>query len=343
MRCSCGRKSEEAPCLRGGARGLVALGDDGMIRLQCDEECEEQRRLTAFAAAIGTTPTSLSAMRKVGKQSGGVVGLDGRTVYARFLLDFATRNPIAVAHFERELASIVVGKNRKVDFGCLPQLYRVILHSLAELYLLDSKSNGSTSLATRRIVVSHRGAGTKPVMPVPTLSEAAAGEERKKREQNSPIARSLLIYVCCNVQSNGMSIEARVRKELSSHASSMKVVGRQPMADIPKNDEGVVVEFSTQARMELVFSSLQTRPGVFVSKPLSQGTRSPSVRPSKAAGSSSEAEGSAEARQDTSWERSRSSSLRADVPVLPSGSVGGASGMPASMAAEDAPDSWEDS
>jgi hypothetical protein len=347
VRCSCGRQTEDAPCLRGGARGLVALGEDGTIRLQCDDECEEQRRLIAFAAAIGTTPTSLSAMRKVGKQSGGIIGDDGRTVYARFLLDFASRNAVAVSHFERELAAIVAGKSRKVDFGPLPQLYRVVVHSLAELHLLDSTSSGSSRHATRRVIVCHRGAGTKPVTPIPSLAEAASEDELKRRDQNSPIARSLLIYVRGSGQSCIMSIEARVKKELATHASSMKIMRREVMSEAPNCEEGVVVEFSTAARTELAFSLLKARPGVFVSRPRAPSVRPPNARLAKTAGPSSAHETAARESPGTnSWDPA-GMPQRLHPSALPIGSVGVGGAfrvVPGVHAAiEDAPESWEDS
>lgn len=278
VRCSCGRKAEKAPCLRGGPSGLVPLGEDGTIRLQCDDECEEQRRLTAFAKAIGTTPTSLTVMRSVGRTSGGSVGEDGRTTYTPFLLEFAMQNPLVIAHFEREIATIVIGKTRRVDFGALPQLFRAVLHSMAELHLLDSKATGSGSQATRRIVVAHRGAGSKPVFPVPSLSEAAGKEEALKREQNSPLARSLFIFVPRTPgQPASMDIEARIRRELSTHLSAMKLLHREVMPDA-KNEEGLLVEFSTLPRLELALSSLKTRPGVVVTRPHVSVIRAPNSR-----------------------------------------------------------------
>jgi hypothetical protein len=345
VRCSCGRRSEQAPCLRGG-RGLVPLGSDGFIRLHCDSECDEQRRLTAFASAIGTTPTSLTAMRQVGRQTGGTVGEDGLTVYSPFLLDFASRNAAAVAHFERELATIVAGMTRKVDFGPLPQLHRAVVHSLAELGLMDSKSIGSAGHGMRHLVVCHRGAGTKPVAPIPSLSEAAAQEELRKRELNSPLSRSILIFVPRAAgQPLGMDIEARVRRELSTHLSCIKVVRRQAMSEAG-GDEGVLLEFSTLPRMELALSSLRTRPGVVVARPPISTVRPPNPRPVRASDA---------AKVVSPWASGDSGSRPAGGRVdgragSTPAAVGGVASLllstrapPAEGALEGVPDSWEDS
>lgn len=193
-------------------------------------------------------------------------------------MGFAMENPFAVAHFERELATIVSGKVRKVDLGALPQLFRVVVHSLAELHLLDSKSIGSGSQAARRTIVSHRGAGSKPVQPFPLLSSAAGKEEALKREQNSPLARSLWIFIPrAPGQPASMDIEARVRQELPTHLSSMKLLHRAPMPDA-KNEVGVFVEFSTLPRLELALGLLKTRPGVIVTRPHVASTRPPNSR-----------------------------------------------------------------
>lgn len=93
VRCGCGRKSNQAPCLQSKSFGEVPLGLGGLIRLQCDDECEEQRRLTAFAQAIGTNPTSLTALRSVGQTSGGSVAEDG---YAIWLLFASYREPLSL-------------------------------------------------------------------------------------------------------------------------------------------------------------------------------------------------------------------------------------------------------
>jgi hypothetical protein len=268
VRCPCGRREEQAPCLRGGERGAVPLGSDGLLRLTCDEECESQRRLRAFATAIGTTPTSISAQAKVGRQTGGCVGENGLIVYSPFLMDFAKREPAAVSFFERELASIAQGRTRKVDLGCLPQLYRVVVHSLAELYLLDSESAGRAG--ERSIVVRHRGAGTKPIVPVPTLTGAILNQSQVIRnERLSPTARSLLIFVPSSSHSTAasMDIVARVDKELASHIGGFKIVRKEPMQGIG-GDVGVLVEFSTRERLEAALSSLQSKNnGVVVAGP----------------------------------------------------------------------------
>jgi transcriptional repressor NF-X1 len=262
--CPCRRREEDAPCLRGGPIGAVPIGSDGNIRMTCDAECDAQRRIRAFASAIGTNATYLSAQRNMAKMSGGHVGEDGLMIYSPFLVDFVGREPAAVALFEKELKSIVLGKVRKVNLGCLPSLHRMIAHNMAELYMLESESNGKGR--QRSIVIRHCGAGTKPIIPVPLLSEYYARKVHDERSAKSTgVSRSLLVWVPLREkqQSQPCDVADRVTTELKAHAGAFKIIGTEVIPG-PAGHVGARVEFSTRERMEVAKQGLLGKSGIVV-------------------------------------------------------------------------------
>jgi hypothetical protein len=262
--CPCRRRQEDAPCLRGGPIGAVPIGSDGNIRMTCDAECDAQRRIRAFASAIGTNVMYLSAQRNMGKMSGGHIGEDGLMIYSPFLVDFVGREPAAVALFEKELNSIVLGKVRKVNLGCLPSLHRMIVHNMAELYILESESSGKG--LKRSVVIRHCGAGTKPIIPVPLLSEYYARKLQDERSAKSTgVSRSLLVWVPPRDKPQAQPCDTanRVATELKAHTGAFTILGTEVIPG-PAGHVGARVEFSTRERMEVAKQSLLGKPGIVV-------------------------------------------------------------------------------
>lgn len=248
VKCPCGRRVEKSMCLRGGPAaqpGQVGQTEpvENDVRLTCDDECAAQARLRAFAVAVGKEE------------------VDESEKYSEFLMRFAEGDPGMLAYFEAEFAQIVSGRVRKATFPILPQLQRLVLHNLAEKYNLDSEQSGKSH--TRMLVVRHRGAGVKPVLPRPLLSEAYAEREReRKRARGLLSGRTLIVHVASRANDPAtMSLEARVERELREHSGAYKISGRTPMSS---NIVGISVEFSTAERGALALSSLQERAGITV-------------------------------------------------------------------------------
>lgn len=253
VQCPCGRKEEESLCLRGGMGGSQESGDS--VRLSCDDECTAQSRLRGFAAAVG---------RDGGSSASNGSGTT-RAKYDEFMLQFAEREPAMLAFFERELGKIVSGKCKKFVLDDLPQLHRLILHTLAdEHYNLESQSSGRPT--SRQLVVRHRGAGVKPMCPQPLLSEAQVGRElEKRRARQLESGKTLVIHVASSTRYPATAaIEARVDSELRAHSGSYRQLGRTKMSS---NLEGVSVDFSTSERALLARNSLALKPGITVENP----------------------------------------------------------------------------
>lgn len=253
--CPCGRRREDALCLKGGyGSGQNSEEESGNeIRLSCDDECASQTRLRAFASAVGKNDSTHGVL--------DVVDEEGHVTYSSFLLRFAETEPDMLAHFEQQLASIVECKVRKVALGGLPQLHRLVLHTLAEMYNLDSESAGRAG--DRKLSIRHRGVGLKPKFPKPLLSEAFAIRELdKKRSKQLQAGRVLHIHVASSTKYGGtMDSATRVERELKEHAGSFRIIRK---ATLSCNLIGVAVEFSTPERASLVLSSMTSRPGVTV-------------------------------------------------------------------------------
>lgn len=254
--CPCGRRKEEAMCLRGGDGGARGIGDS--VRLACDNECTAQTRLRAFATAVG----------RDGPSSGGsgVSGAGGSSndlvKYSDFLLQFAEREPRILAYFEQEFAKVVKGKARKLMFEELPQLHRLVVHTMAEHYMLESESSGRAP--TRKVVVRHRGVGIKPMFPNPLLSEALMCREKERKRQES--GKVLVIHVASSTkQASTAGIEARVENELKAHAGAYRIIRKTTMST---SLTGVSVEFSTPERALLVRNTLMARPEVTIEDPV---------------------------------------------------------------------------
>lgn len=264
--CPCGRRQEQAKCLRGGDGGAQKSGDS--IRLACDDECTAQARLRAFATAVGKEGLSNGANIIAGvEESGG-----DSAKYGDFLLHFAEREPRILAYFEQEFAKIVQGKAKKLVLEELPQLHRLVVHTMADYYMLDSESSGR--VPHRKLVVRHRGVGVKPKFPKPLLSEALTHREKERKRQES--GKALVIHVAGSTKySAGVGIEGRVGSELRAHAGAYRIVGKTTMSS---NLTGVTVEFSTPERALLVRNTLLARPGVTVEKPIVHTTTSTSRR-----------------------------------------------------------------
>lgn len=315
--CPCGRRQEESMCLRGGMGGARESGD--AVRLSCDEECTAQSRLRAFASAVGKEGSSSSVDN---------TGISG-TKYTEFLLQFAEREPGMLDYFERELGKIVSGKTKKFVLQDLPQLHRLIVHTLAEKYNLDSESSGRAT--SKQLVVRHRGVGVKPVYPRPLLSEAVALREReKKRSRQLESGKALVIHVASSTKYPATaSIETRVENELRAHAGSYRILEKTIMSS---NLNGVSVEFSTSERALLARNSLVARPGVTVETPV-QRLEAKIVSAREIA--KSVETGSFAALESQSWNEGteyRERGLRNGLPAPP----------PAVLVDENVPDSWDD-
>lgn len=257
--CPCKRREELAPCLRGGAVGSTPLGATGSIRLTCDEECESEQRLRAFASAIGATTEQLAAIREVRPMDGIRVGEDGRVTYEPFMLDFASREPTALAFIEKQLMEIVNGKSRKVDLGALPRVHAMVARRLAELFLLEpmsSRKNGAV-----HVVVQHKGAGAKPFAPVPMLSEARAAALSVRTLSARPEARTLILFVHAGVvdrDGREQTLRERCKAVLKPQTGYYTLHEEAPMTNGGRM--GMRVEFSTKERMEVARASLVARP-----------------------------------------------------------------------------------
>lgn len=323
--CPCGRRKEQAMCLRGGqSHGTES---ENRIRLTCDEECAAQSRLRGFAAAVGKE--LLSDGTVIESKPDDPESCDIH--YSDFLLRFAEHEPSILARFERDLASIVLSRTRKVVMEDMPELHRCVLHTLTDLYLLDSESSGRGK--SRRITIRHRGAGVKPVFPKPLLSEALVRREHEKR-RNRMENRNLAIHVSPGYVTSGRSsMETRVvEQNLKEHAGFYRIVGKTIMSGGAL--EGILVKFSTMERASVVLASLKSRPGVTVEV----------VKQTRTSGDVSNEE---VPRQDqavgTTEAASRPWNDEDDHPNWNSGSIFALS-RPAATHIDDAdvPDSWDD-
>lgn len=248
VKCPCGRREEEAMCLRGGHSSSKGL--DGNVRLTCDEECTAFARLRGFASAIGRNETD-------GNEN-------SQPIYSDFLYQFAEYESDRLGYFENQLAFIVDGKAKKFTVKGLPQLHRLVLHTLSDMYCLDSESSGHGG--NREVVVRHRGAGIKPIVPKLLLSQAnAIREQERKRLRQSTDLRTLIVHVASSTKySATMNLEARVENELKSHKGCYRMTGQLPLST---NHMGIAVEFSTLERAEFVRSSLANRSDIVIEKP----------------------------------------------------------------------------
>ncbi len=319
--CPCGAQKQEAPCLRGGRN--LPLGSTGNVRLSCNEECNSQRRLRAFATAVGKMSTTEEFSDFGSSASDGLSGTTGPkpVVYSGFLLRFAETETMALEYFEKEMSAVVLGKTKKVKFDALPKLHRVVIHELAGIYNLDSESTGREP--NRQITVRHRGPGMKPVLPKPLLSEAYF---TKKREESylyrNPLCKSLIIHVPSLAGIHGSAdITARVERELKMHAGFCVLVRKELMKN---NLTGVLVRFSTRERMMMAKEALSLKPGISV--------QSFDAESNKATGSARPADNDSP-DTSTSWLAGESSSSSSSVQDK----------APA-VSDENAPipDSWED-
>lgn len=269
--CPCGRRKEQAMCLRGGQSH--GTNQENRIRLTCDDECAAQSRLRGFAVAVGKELLSDGTVVKSKIDDPD----DCDVQYSDFLLRFAEHESTILAHFERELASIVMSRSRKIVMDDLPELHRYVLHMLSELYLLDSESSNRGK--SRRITIRHRGAGTKPVFPKPLLSEALLRREQEKR-RNRMENRNLAIHVLSGWNMSERSgMEAQVEHNLKEHAGFYRIVGRTILTS---GLEGLLVEFSTMERASSALASLKLRSGVSVElakQARSRGDISETARP----------------------------------------------------------------
>lgn len=298
----------------GGAQGT---GD--AVRLSCDDECTAQSRLRAFASAVG----------KEGRASGVDSTDTDVTKYSEFLLQFAEREPGMLDYFEREFGKIVSGKTKKFVLQDLPQLHRLVIHTLAELYNLESETSGRAT--SKQLVVRHRGVGVKPVYPSPLLSEALVLREReKKRSRQLESGKALVIHVASSTKYPATaSIETRVENELRAHAGSYRFLGKTVMSS---NLSGILVEFSTSERALLARTSLVARPGVTVETPVQ---RLEAKLASAREVAKSVETGSFAALESQSWNEGTEygeRGLRNGLPAPP----------PAVLVDENVPDSWDD-
>ncbi|CAN8070935.1 unnamed protein product [Agarophyton chilense] len=256
VKCPCGRREENAPCLRGAYGESHDTRSD--IRLSCDDTCESQARLRAFASAVGKSGESNENDAGGNSQSTAT-----RTKYSEFMYRFAESEPHTLAFFENELSHIVLGKARKVALDGLPQLHRLVLHTLAEIYVLDSESQKRPG--GKVLTVKHRGAGVKPMFPAPLLSEAYAERQRQKKRENE-MNRVLYVHVASTTEYPGlMELQARVQRLLKSHNGSYQIRGPVKMSS---NLTGVAVFFNTPERCTLVKERLGERSDVTVENPV---------------------------------------------------------------------------
>lgn len=317
--CPCGRRQEQAKCLRGGMGGPQAKDD--AVRLTCDEECMAQSRLRAFASAVGKEG---GASRDV---AGSSLGDGNSTKYSDFLLGFAERELDIAQYFESELARIVMGKVKKVNLGNLPDLHRLAAHNIAELYHLESESVGRAP--NRHVIVRHRGVGVKPVFPSPLLSEALMiREKQQKRSRQLESGRTLVIHVASSTRYPATAqIEARVEHQLRLHVGCYRMLGRATMSS---NLIGVSVEFSTPERALLARNSLSQREGVTVETPKSGVAGGGVVREAL------QQESRAATNDIQSWNEGmqygNSTGLRNGLPAPP----------PEVLVDENVPDCWDD-
>lgn len=307
-------------CLRGGMGGRQMQDDS--VRLKCDDECTAMSRLRAFASVVG----------KEGHQSTGKSGDPAAcaTKYTEFLLQFAEREPAIVQYIESEFSRIVLGKTKKVSFEGFPELHRLVVHTLSDLYSLESESTGRPP--NRILTVRHRGAGMKPVFPRRLLSQALVIREREKRRSKQlRSGKTLIIHVASSTRYSATTqIEARVESQLRSHAGYYHIRGRTTMSS---NLTGVSVEFSTPERAMLVRTSLMARDDVTVEAPEAARLGSSS---SGLGMSPTPHETLASAAESQSWndgiQYSARETLRNGLPAPP----------PQVLVDENVPDSWDD-
>lgn len=263
--CPCGRRQEKSMCLCGGQS--TASGDDGGVRLSCDEECSKQSRLRGFASALGK---EVMLDGTVVTNKGVNTGAED-VKYSEFLLRFAESEPRMLAYFEKELANIVNARVKKVVLNGIPKLHRMILHTLAELYLLDSESSGRSS-SSRQMVIRHRGAGIKPTFPVPLLSEAVLQREQERKKCRQTESRSMSIHISSTMaHAAAMTMEAKVAKELKEHEGFYRIVGPTKLSC---KLVGLLVEFSTMERAVAALSSLKTKQSVIVERGIDRNANS---------------------------------------------------------------------
>lgn len=319
--CPCGRRKEEALCLRGGQSTVSET--EGNIRLNCDGDCTSQERLRGFAEALG---------RDMGGSGASEQSKDDHIEFPDFLYNFAETEPKMLAYFERGLGLIVQGRSKKMVLDDLPQLHRLVLHNLAELYLLDSESKKHNRGLSRQIVVCHRGAGVKPVYPVPLLSEAYAQREQEKK-RNREAGRRLAIHVGAP---RGMSatatMEEKVESVLKQHAGYFRITGK---ATLTNRLVGVAVDFSTVERATAALSSLKMRAEVCVESGAATTAEAP-----KTAHVTNQVAPKRTAALGTWNDDVRFGGLATAQNILPPARP--ASPSPDAEIDEDVPDSWDD-
>lgn len=314
--CPCGRRQEQAKCLRGGDGGVQESGDS--IRLACDDECTAQARLRAFANALGKEGPFNGANGTTSADESD----DGSIKYSDFLLQFGEREPRILAYFEQEFGKIVLGKAKKLVMEDLPQLHRLVVHTMADHYMLESESSGR--VPHRKLVVRHRGAGVKPQFPKPLLSESLMHREKERKRQES--GRVLVIHVASSTRHSAVAgIEARVESELRAHAGAYRIIEKATMSS---NLTGVSVEFSTPERALLVRNTLMSRSGVTVEDPVIRAKSSASRPHAVALSDISESGSWNEGTQFTDR------GLRNGLPLPPP--------VPADSDSTNVPDSWDE-
>jgi len=246
-RCACGRLKAEVPCGRGGGSDYVEFSSTGAgsgvgsgtgrgtgtgdaeVRLACDSECERLRRNAQFAAATGVNADAgvTGASAAFSAAFGPRRTEPDRAVYGTFLLDMAQREAGLVRFVEQQLAAVVRGERKHVNFEGLPSLHRLLVHELAAFYRLDSGSAGRASERSVRVLALPNASVTASI-PTPLLSEARAAlaaEERKLR--SSSAARALVITMRPSdgdsTDESETAVAARVRRLLKAHAGAFMI------------------------------------------------------------------------------------------------------------------------
>ncbi|PXF40332.1 hypothetical protein BWQ96_09953 [Gracilariopsis chorda] len=301
-KCPCGRRRETTLCLRSAYGQPQESNSD--IRLPCDEECEGEARRRAFAAAVGRDDDPGG--------HGGDLGPSGReeTKFTDFLHRFAETEPDMLSFFESELAQIVLGKTRKIELDDLPQLHRLVLHTLVELYNLESESRRTPK--GKKVVVKHRGPGEKPVFPKPLLSESYADLVRQRKHDEELNRTMYMGFPGSAMVHNEMQLQSKAVKLLKTHAGSYRLPRTTTMST---GQLGVVVQFSTSERCSLVKEQFRSRSDVTIEEPsvdadASLVRRGLSRFGVPQAGSSSEKPWSEEVHHDTDSYRNYECELR---------------------------------
>lgn len=250
--CPCGRRDERSMCLCGGSSSPQEGGN--RVRLACDDECAAQARLRGFAASVGKRLLPDGTVVETDEDDPRNNGVQ----YSEFLHRFAENDPSVLNYFERELGNISLGRTKKLVLDDLPQMHRLVLHTLAELYSLESESTGSVK--SRRIVVRSRP-GVKPVLPKPLLSEAYGRMEQEKRRIKRE-NRFLAIHISSGTNGRPTSVmESEVHHHLKEHSGFYNIRGT---TELSCKREGLLVEFSTMERASTALGSLTTRQGIIV-------------------------------------------------------------------------------